>query len=124
MTSTSTFFPLQSSTVLTVHRWHTASLPDKATTAGVTHVTTAFAESTLFNWGGQYTPFMPLDQVRALFDEGVQVCMAVGGWGDNAGFTSALATEETRATFATNLANEINRLGYDCVGMLTLADAC
>ena len=117
MISTSNFFP-KTLTILTPRMWHTASLSDKATTAGVTHVTTAFAESTLFNWGGHYTPFMALDQVRGLFDEGVQVCMAVGGWGDNAGFTAALATEQTRATFATNLANELDRLGYDCAGMM------
>lgn len=82
----------------------------------MTHVTTAFAESALFNRGSQYTPFMPLDQVRELFDDGIKVCMAVGGWGDNAGFTAALATEQSRQTFATNLANELDRLGYDCVG--------
>jgi chitinase len=83
----------------------------------VTNVIAAFAESTVFNYGGQYTPFLPLDQVRGLFDEGVSICLAVGGWGDNAGFTTALATEQSRATFAKNLASELERLGYDCVGM-------
>jgi GH18 family chitinase len=62
---------------------------------------------------------MPLDQVRGLFDDDIEVCMAVGGWGDNAGFTAALATKQSRQTFATNLANELDRLGYDCVGKLT-----
>jgi chitinase len=70
----------------------------------------------LFNWGGQYTPFIPLDQVRQLFEAGTKVCMAVGGWGDNAGFTTAMATDQTQQTFATNLSNELDRLGYDCVG--------
>ncbi|KAK0390035.1 hypothetical protein NLU13_3608 [Sarocladium strictum] len=96
-------------------QWHTARLPDKATTAGVTYVTIAFAESSIFNWGGQYVPFVPIDQVRALFDAGTKVCLAVGGWGDNAGFTTALSTEQTRQTFAKNLAAELDRLGYDCV---------
>ena len=72
----------------------------------MTNVITAFAESTIFNYGGHYTPFLALDQVRRLFDEGTSVCLAVGGWGDNAGFTTALATEQSRATFAKNLASE------------------
>ena len=62
---------------------------------------------------------MPLDQVRALFDDGVKVCMAIGGWGDTAGFGQGAATEETRATYAANVAKTVENLGYDCVGKST-----
>ncbi|KAK5988237.1 Chitinase 1-like protein [Cladobotryum mycophilum] len=101
--------------VMYFDQWHTTHLPDRSVTAGVTHVITAFAGTTLFNYGGQYTPFMPLDQVRALFDEGTKVCMAIGGWGDTSGFSAGAATDQTRKTYAKNVADTLNRLGYDCV---------
>ncbi|KAI6779226.1 uncharacterized protein J7T54_007753 [Emericellopsis cladophorae] len=96
-------------------QWHTASLSDRATTAGVTHIITAFAQSTIFNSGTWYTPFMPLDQVRALFDDGTKVCMAIGGWSDTSGFSAGAATEQTRKTYAQNVATIMDNLGYDCV---------
>lgn len=91
-------------------------MPDKATTAGVNYVVTAFATSDTFTSGSWYEPFMPLDQVRALFDEGTKVCMAIGGWGDTSGFSAGSASEETRKTYATNVAAAVEQLGYDCVG--------
>ncbi|KOS19894.1 Chitinase A1 [Escovopsis weberi] len=101
--------------VMYFDQWHKDVLPDKTLTAGVTHVITAFAGTTLFNSGEQYTPFMPLEQVRALFDPDVKVCMAIGGWGDTAGFSAGAATNETRQTYAKNIAATLDRLGYDCV---------
>jgi chitinase len=95
-------------------QWH-LSTPDRSQTTGITHVITAFAASTLFNSGQQYTPFMTVDAVRAMFDEGTKVCMAIGGWGDTAGFTVGAATEQSRKTYAANVAAEAERLGYDCV---------
>lgn len=59
---------------------------------------------------------MPLDQVRALFDDGTKVCMAIGGWGDTSGFGVGAATEESRKTYAKNIAATMDNLGYDCVG--------
>lgn len=58
---------------------------------------------------------MPLDQVRALFDAGTKVCMAIGGWGDTAGFSTGSASEQSRQTYAANIAATLDRLGYDCV---------
>ncbi|KAL7781713.1 glycoside hydrolase family 18 protein [Trichoderma afarasin] len=96
-------------------QWDTQNLPDRSVTAGVTHVTTAFAGTTLFTDGEQYEPFMPLDQIRALFDEGTKICMAIGGWGDTAGFSAGAKTKQTRQTYAKNVAATVKRLGYDCV---------
>lgn len=102
-----------------VSRWHTANLPDKSQTAGVTHVITAFANSSLFaaEPAGKYEPFKPLDEIRALFDDGTKVCMAIGGWADTAGFSAGAKTDKTRKRYARNVADTLARLGYDCVGM-------
>ncbi|KAK3393461.1 glycoside hydrolase superfamily [Podospora didyma] len=98
-------------------QWHAASLPTRNATAGITHVVTAFASSTLFTTDppGVYRPFMNLTQVRGLFAPGTKVCMAIGGWGDTAGFSAGAATEETRKLYAKNVAATVKRLGYDCV---------
>ena len=86
-------------------------------TAGITHVITAFANSSLFATSpmGTYTPFMDLSSVRALFDNGTKVCMAIGGWGDTAGFRVGAASEESRTTYAANIASTLDSLGYDCI---------
>lgn len=103
--------------VLYFDQYHTTSLPSKAVTAGINYVITAFAGSSLFTThpAGQYEPFMPLDQVRALFDNGTKVCMAIGGWGDTDGFGNASESDRSRRLFAKNVAATVKRLGYDCV---------
>ena len=58
---------------------------------------------------------MPLDQVRAMFDDGVKVCMAIGGWGDTTGYSAACKADDTRKTYAQNVATALTTLGYDCV---------
>lgn len=42
--------------------------------------------------------------------------MAIGGWGDTSGFSAGAATEDTRKTYAKNVATTLTNLGYDCVG--------
>lgn len=41
--------------------------------------------------------------------------MAIGGWGDTEGFRVGLATNESRALYASNIATTLDNLGYDCV---------
>lgn len=86
-------------------------------TAGVTHVITAFANSSLFTTEpvGTYTPFMNLTAVRALFDEDAKVCIAIGGWGDTAGFRIGAASNASRSLYAKNVATMVDSLGFDCV---------
>ncbi|KAK4193241.1 chitinase 1 [Podospora australis] len=98
-------------------RWHTAVLPNRTLTKGITHVITAFANSNLFTTDppGEYVPFMNLTAIRAMFDPYTRVCMAVGGWGETEGFGKGAATEESRKLFAKNVALTVKRLGYDCV---------
>jgi GH18 family chitinase len=62
---------------------------------------------------------MPVDEVRSLFDDGAKVCMAIGGWGDTAGFSEGAKTDKSRKWYAKNIADTLDRLGYDCVGKRT-----
>ncbi|TWU73577.1 hypothetical protein ED733_004655 [Metarhizium rileyi] len=101
--------------VMYFDEWHKGTLPPKNVTSGINYVMVAFAPSTIFNSNSSYEPFMPLNKVRALFDNGTKVCMAVGGWGDTTGFSAGTATEETRKTYAKNVADAVKNLGYDCV---------
>ncbi|KUI52797.1 Sporulation-specific chitinase 2 [Cytospora mali] len=103
--------------VLYFDQYHTAVLPNNTLTAGITHVITAFANSSLFTTDpvGTYVPFMDLTKVRGMFDNGTKVCMAIGGWGDTAGFRLGAATEESRALYAANIAATLDRLGYECI---------
>ncbi|KAI1378568.1 glycoside hydrolase family 18 protein [Hypoxylon crocopeplum] len=97
-------------------QWHTAS-PSKAQTAGITHVITAFASTTLFTSDppGTYSPFVDVATLRSQFDEGVKVCMAIGGWGDTAGFSVGQKDDTSRKLYAKNVASTLESHGYDCV---------
>ncbi|KAI1465263.1 carbohydrate-binding module family 18 protein [Daldinia caldariorum] len=92
-------------------------MPNKNVTAGITHVIMAFANSSLFveETAGAYTPFMPLNQVRDMFDNGTQLGIAIGGWGDTAGFSKGAATEASRSAYAKNVAKMIETHGFDFV---------
>ncbi|KKF94643.1 Endochitinase 1 [Ceratocystis platani] len=98
-------------------QWHTSVLPDKATTAGITHVIMAFAEPLVFTTDpiGEYKPHMELAKVREMFDENVKISMAVGGWGFLVGFREGARTPESRALYAKNIAATVENLGYDGV---------
>lgn len=50
-----------------------------------------------------------------MFDAGTKVCMAIGGWGDTSGFSTAAASDESRKRYAQNVAAALTALGYDCV---------
>ncbi|KAK0632775.1 glycoside hydrolase superfamily [Immersiella caudata] len=103
--------------ILYFDQWHKTVLPNNTVTAGITHVITAFANSALFTTDpvGEYVPFMDLASVRAMFDPGTKVCMAIGGWGDTDGFSAGAANDTSRKLFAKNVAKTVKKLGYDCV---------
>lgn len=105
--------------VLYFDQYHTDVLPNNTLTAGITHVITAFANSSLFasEPAGTYAPFKDLTSIRQMFDNGTKVCMAIGGWGDAEGFRAGLATNESRALYASNIATTLDTLGYDCIDM-------
>lgn len=88
-------------------------------TAGIDHVIMAFANSSLFTTSpaGNYTPFQSVASVRELFDNCTKVMIAIGGWGDDYGFPLGATNETTRALFASNVAQMLENVGADGVGM-------
>ncbi|KAI1800026.1 carbohydrate-binding module family 18 protein [Daldinia bambusicola] len=114
-TTTTNRAPLRN--VVYFDQYHTAIMPNRNVTAGITHVIMAFANSSLFveETAGAYTPFMPLDQVRGMFDNGTQLGIAIGGWGDTAGFSKGALTEASRSAYAKNVAKMAETLGFDFV---------
>ncbi|SPQ25933.1 8ba48589-7f9f-4f13-ba52-7581dfda5134 [Thermothielavioides terrestris] len=69
----------------------------------------------IFNEPGrtEWPLFTSVDDVRAKFPKGTKVMVAIGGWGDTAGFSAAALTDETRKTFAENVANMVTTTGAD-----------
>ncbi|KAK6841637.1 endochitinase 1 [Apiospora arundinis] len=89
-------------------------------TTGITHVVMAFANSSLFalpagNRSEEYKPFMEVSKVRAMFDNGTQVGVAIGGWADTAGFSEGAKTETSRKNYAKNVATMATKLGFDFI---------
>lgn len=74
----------------------------------------AFANSNSLT---SYSPFKSLSEVRSMFDDGTKVGIAVGGWGDNAGYDEVSKTDESRKEFAKNIASLVETNGFDFVGM-------
>ncbi|KAK7989499.1 hypothetical protein PG990_006366 [Apiospora arundinis] len=101
-------------------QYHTAILPPRDATTGITHVVMAFANSSLFalpagNRSEEYKPFMEVSKVRAMFDNGTQVGVAIGGWADTAGFSEGAKTETSRKNYAKNVATMATKLGFDFI---------
>jgi chitinase len=97
--------------------WH-PNLPTKDTTAGITHVYISFADPAVFNTDplGWYAPFQDPGTLRASFDDGTKMCLAIGGWANSAGYANAHKTDATRALFAKNVAAVLDAKGFECVG--------
>jgi chitinase len=79
----------------------------------------AFAPSENFNSGSTFTPFESVDTFRARFPSSTKIMVAIGGWGDEAGFTTAAVTESSRSTYANNVAAMLESTGLDGVGKST-----
>lgn len=43
--------------------------------------------------------------------------IAIGGWGDSSGFSTAAKDETSRNQYAKNVAAMVNQVGFDGVGM-------
>ncbi|KAG9234766.1 putative glycosyl hydrolase, family 18 [Amylocarpus encephaloides] len=76
--------------VLYADQYHLKGLPNSTVTKGITHVIMAFENSSLFTTSppGNYTPFEPL---------------------------SAMPTNSTRASYASNIASMLDTMGFDGV---------
>ncbi|KAI0506681.1 glycoside hydrolase family 18 protein [Xylaria bambusicola] len=84
----------------------------------ITHVALAFMNSNTFNReeeNSSWPIFMSVEEARAKFEPGTKIMVAIGGWGDTAGFDTAARTEESRARFARNVASMVRDTGADGV---------
>ena len=90
--------------------------PDKSQVADITHVALAFMSPTSFNHvepRSSWPLFTTVEQVRSRFVDGTAIMIAIGGWGDTAGFEIAAATEDTRKLFARNVKLMVDTTGAD-----------
>ncbi|KAF9889859.1 hypothetical protein FE257_006949 [Aspergillus nanangensis] len=93
--------------VMYIDEYHTVDLPDASQTEGISHAVMAFAKTTLFT-GEQpkkYEPFEPVDTMRKRFSPDTKLMVAIGGWGDTAGFSEGAKDEASRKRYAKNVAN-------------------
>lgn len=86
----------------------------------------AFAPSTLFNADSPkaFTPFEPMSSMRERFAKDTKVMIAVGGWGDTAGFSAGARDEESRTRYAKNVAALLESTGFDGVGVFFVSPCC
>ncbi|PGH11150.1 hypothetical protein AJ80_07252 [Polytolypa hystricis UAMH7299] len=100
-----------------VDEWHQTRLPDLSITKGINCVIMAFANSTLFTTSpaGNFKPFMPVSDMRARFEPSTKVMIAIGGWGDTAGFSKGVVDEASKQRFAKNVGDMLISVGADGV---------
>ncbi|KAH1499830.1 hypothetical protein KXX57_008841 [Aspergillus fumigatus] len=98
-----------------IDQYHTVDLPGSDQTQGVTHAIMAFAPSKQFNSDSSFTPFDTVNNMRKRFAPDTKVMIAIGGWGDTAGFSEGAKDEASRTKYAKNVATMINNLGFDGV---------
>lgn len=78
----------------------------------------AFAQTTLFNSDSapSFTPFQPVDDMRKRFGPDTKLMIAIGGWGDSAGFSTGSKDDASRKRYAKNVASMLEANGFDGVG--------
>lgn len=64
-------------------------------------------------WGDWPEMWQTVGTTRSQFRDGVKVLIAIGGWGDTAGFSTAAATREGRQRWAANVAAMVEDTGAD-----------
>ncbi|TLD14212.1 uncharacterized protein PgNI_03529 [Pyricularia grisea] len=94
-------------------------VPDINELRHVTHVALAFMQSPIFNEDSrkEWPLFTSVETVRRQFLPGTKVMVAIGGWGDTAGFETAAASAESRKRFATNIARMVEATGADGIDL-------
>lgn len=95
-------------------------MPHPSLLSSVTHVALAFLSSELFVREDPPGPsgwplFESVASVRARFPPGTKVLVAIGGWGDDAGFPAAAKTDAARRRFAARVAQMARDTGADGV---------
>jgi chitinase len=110
---------------LTEPRYHTTDLPGSNQTALIDHAIMAFAPTKLFNSDSpaSFTPFEPVDTMRKRFGPDTKVMIAIGGWGDTAGFSDGAKDDASRKRFAKNVAAMLDANNFDGVGKRIFSSA-
>ncbi|KAI0018597.1 glycoside hydrolase family 18 protein [Xylariomycetidae sp. FL0641] len=93
-------------------------IPDATLSSPITHVALAFMGSETFNRNEsshEWPLFMSVQEAREQFQPGTKIMVAIGGWGDTAGFDKAARSEESRLRFAGNVAAMVQDTGADGV---------
>ncbi|KAF2475827.1 glycoside hydrolase [Lindgomyces ingoldianus] len=92
-------------------------IPEPSLVSNITHVALAFMRPEVFNLAqpSSWPLFTSVDAVRSRFANGTYILVAIGGWGDTAGFSQAAKTDESRILFARNIKTMIDETGADGV---------
>ncbi|KAL2831143.1 glycoside hydrolase superfamily [Aspergillus cavernicola] len=100
-----------------IDQYHPKGLPGKDQTQEITHAIMGFAASTLFNSSSPqpYKPFEPVLTMRNRFSPNTKLLIAIGGWGDSAGFSDGAKDAASRDQYAKNVAAMLDSVGFDGV---------
>lgn len=92
-------------------------IPPISMLTDVTHVTLAFMSSSTFAGRppSEWPLFTDVQTVRSKFPPSTAVLIAIGGWGDTRGFSSAAATKQGMRSFAANVKAMLDATGADGV---------
>ncbi|KAI5458250.1 glycoside hydrolase superfamily [Mariannaea sp. PMI_226] len=93
-------------------------VPEKHLVANVTHVILAFMRSEIFNVDAtppEFPLFTAVDEVRSKFAPSTKLMVAIGGWGNNAGFEVAVKSDDSRKRWAKQVAAMVEMVGADGV---------
>lgn len=90
-------------------------MPEPPLVENITEVAIAFMRSGTFNnpTQSEWPLFTTIDEVRPKFAQGTIIQVAIGGWGDTNGFSTAAKTDESRKLFAKNVRAMLDATGAD-----------
>ena len=91
-------------------------VPSKDLVKDVTHVALAFMNSAAFNADEppcDWPLFWTVAETRTRFAPGTKIMVAVGGWGDTAGFEVAARDATSRKRWARNIKAMVDSTGAD-----------
>jgi chitinase len=93
-------------------------LPNITMTSQIDCAIMAFANSSLFTSTSPpvYKPFLPVADIRRRLAPNATVLLAIGGWGDTAGFSSVGTDKDAQDTYARSVASLLHTQGFDGVG--------
>jgi GH18 family chitinase len=92
--------------------------------SNITDVALAFMRSDTFNTPEQddWPLFTTVDEIRPKFADGTIIQVAIGGWGDTDGFSTAAKTEESRKLFASNVKAMLHATGADGMSHVNITE--